>query len=245
MQENTGATEEKQSVLRQIYTCGLYLEKNPDWHVYESPWKATQIMRMLKQNNLAPESICEIGCGAGEVLRQLQKQLDEKCTFWGYDISPQAIAIANTRTNEKLHFKLADILQEPSTHHDLILVMDVLEHIEDRFGFLRGIRDRAEYKIFQVSLNISLQTILRKNALLKVRELYGMVNYFTKELLLQTLKDAGYEIADYFYTASGTEIPSKELLHNLVKYPRKILFALNQDAAARILGGYRLLVLTR
>ena len=244
MLENVSKTIEEQSALREIYTSGLYLEKNPDWHIYASPWKAAQIMRMLKQNNLSPESICEVGCGAGEVLRQLQIQLDEKCTFWGYDISPQAIAMANTRTNEKLHFKLADILQEPPTRHDLILVMDVLEHVEDRFGFLRGIQDRAEYKIFQVSLNISVQTVLRKNGLLKVRERYGMVNYFTKDLLLQTLRDAHYEIVDYFYTTS-IHIPSKELIPNLVKYPRKILFALNQDAAARILGGYRLLVLTK
>jgi 2-polyprenyl-3-methyl-5-hydroxy-6-metoxy-1,4-benzoquinol methylase len=245
MQENMAVTEEKQSVLRDIYTKGLYLEKHPDWHVNESAWKAAQIMRILKQNNLSPESICEVGCGAGEILRQLQNQLDEKCTFCGYDISPQAIALANTRANEKLHFKEADILQELPARHDLILVMDVLEHIEDRYAFLRDIQSRAEYKIFHVSLTISLQTVMRKNGLLKVREVYGMVNYFTKELLLQTLKDAGYEIIDSFYTTGCTDVPSKELVRNLVKYPRKMLFALNQDAAARILGGYRFLVLTR
>jgi 2-polyprenyl-3-methyl-5-hydroxy-6-metoxy-1,4-benzoquinol methylase len=239
------ASEEKPSSLREIYTSGLYQEKHPHWHVEESPWKARQILRMLQQNRLSPGSICEIGCGAGEILRQLQMHLDEKCTFWGYDISPQAIAMANTRANERLHFKLADILQEPPVRHDLILMMDVLEHIEDRFGFLRDIQGRAEYKMFHVSLTLSLQTVWRKNGLLKVREVYGMVNYFTKELLLQTLKDAGYEIVDCFYTAGCTDLPSKEFMHNLVKYPRKLLFALNQDAAARILGGYRLLVLAR
>jgi SAM-dependent methyltransferase len=245
MSENSVVTSEKQSTLRQIYTSGLYLEKHPDWHVYESEWKVQQIMRMLKQNKLSPESVCEVGCGAGEVLRLLQKQLDEKCTFQGYDISPQAIALANTRVNEKLHFKEADILKEPFVHNDLILVMDVLEHVEDRFVFLRGIRDRADYKLFHVSLNISVQAVVRKNGLLRMRENYGMVNHFSKELLLQTLKDAGYDIVDYFYTTSCTDIPSKELVRNLVKYPRKLLFALNQDVAARILGGYRLLVLAR
>jgi SAM-dependent methyltransferase len=245
MEKNMAATDEKSSTLRQIYTSGLYLEKHPDWHVYMSPWKAAQILRMLKQNNLSPENICEIGCGAGEVLRQLQNQLDEKCRFWGYDISPQAIALANTRANERLHFKEADILEEPPAHHDLILIIDVLDHIEDRFGFLRGIRDRADYKMFQVSLTISLQTVWRTNGLLKMRENYGIVNYFTKELILQTLKDAGYEIVDFFYTSSSTDVPSKEFVPKLVKFPRKMLFALNQDAAARILGGYRLLVLTR
>lgn len=238
-------TEKKSSILREFYTNGPYLKKNPKWHVYESPWKAAQIMRMLKQNNLSPETICEIGCGAGEVLRQLQQQLDEKCTFWGYDIAPQAIDMANTRTNEKLHFKVADFLEEPPTRHDLILVIDTLGQIEDRFGFLRGIQDRAEYKLFQISLTISLQTVWRKNGLLQFREAYGMVNHFTKELLLQTLKDAGYEIIDYFYTSSSTDLPSNNLMSKLIKYPRKMLFALNQDAAAHILGGYRLMVLTK
>ena len=244
-QANGTMTEEKPSELQKIYTTGIYLEKHPDWHVEESPWKAEQIMRMLKQNNLSPESVCEVGCGFGEILRQLQQQLDEKCTFWGYDISPQAIAVAKSRENERLHFKAADILKEPPTRHDLILVMDVLEHIEDRFGFLRGLQDRAEYKLFHVSLTISLQTVLRRNGLLKVRETYGMVNYFTKEILLQTLKDAGYEIVDYFYTTGCTDIPSKEFARNLIRYPRKFLFALNADLTARILGGYRMLILTK
>ncbi|HVB75218.1 MAG TPA: hypothetical protein VNE38_16830 [Ktedonobacteraceae bacterium] len=35
--------------LEEVYTSGEYLEKNPTWHVEESPWKAKQIMRMLAQ----------------------------------------------------------------------------------------------------------------------------------------------------------------------------------------------------
>ena len=33
--------------LEDMYKSGEYLEKNPTWHVEESPWKARQIMRML------------------------------------------------------------------------------------------------------------------------------------------------------------------------------------------------------
>ncbi len=70
-------------MLEQIYTDGAYLEKNPDWHIEEFPWKAEQIMPMLKRNHLSRASVCEVGCGAGEILRQLQEQMDRECTFLG------------------------------------------------------------------------------------------------------------------------------------------------------------------
>lgn len=238
-------TDENHSALLDIYTSGLYLKNHPEWHVEESPWKAQQILRMLKRQHLDPRMICEVGCGAGEILRQLQMQLDPECSFWGYDISPQAIEMAKTRENERLHFKVADILHETDAYFDLLMLMDVLEHIEDRYGFLRKLKPKAEYKLFHSSLTISLQTVLRSRGLLNVREVYGMVNYFTKEVFLQTLKDAGYEIIDCFYTTSCTDLPTHVLSKKLMKLPRRLMFALNQDLAARVLGGYRLLVLAK
>jgi len=106
-------------------------------------------MRMLMQHQITPSTVCEIGCGAGEILRQLQDKLDQKCMFWGYDISPQAIDMAQGKVNERLQFKLADIQEEHGKAFDLILVMDVLEHIEDRFGFLynQGVRQNSELLI--------------------------------------------------------------------------------------------------
>src|SRR5256885_2163026 len=82
-----------------LYTTGEYLKKNPTWHVEESPWKAKQILHMMARQMLTPTKICEIGCGVGEVLKQLQDQMDTSCQFWGYDISPQAIQLATPRAN--------------------------------------------------------------------------------------------------------------------------------------------------
>ncbi len=91
-------------MFKELYTSGEYLEKNPTWHVEESPWKAKQILRMMKQNSISPRTICEVGCGAGEVLKQLQERMDPACSFWGYEISPQAFELCKPRANEKLHF---------------------------------------------------------------------------------------------------------------------------------------------
>ena len=53
-----------------IYRDGSYLKLNPSWHVEESSFKVRQIVRMLKQQNLYPATVCDVGCGAGAVLSE-------------------------------------------------------------------------------------------------------------------------------------------------------------------------------
>jgi hypothetical protein len=171
--------------------------------------------------------------------------MSSDCLFWGYDISPQALDLAQSRANERLHFKLADIRQEPTTFYDLLLVMDVIEHVEDCFGFLREIKPKGRYKILHIPLDLSVQTLLRPNGLLKVRHAYGHLHYFTKETALATLRDTDYEVLDYFYTSRAIEMPTHELPRKLLKLPRRFLGAINQNMAAHLLGGWSLLVLAQ
>src|SRR5947209_6696699 len=128
-----------------LYTSGQYLEKHPTWHSEESPWKVRHILPMLRRHHLTPNTICEVGCGAGEVLRLLQMRMSDTCTFWGYDISPQAFEMCKGKANAQLHFKLADIRQEQDAFFDLLLVLDVIEHLEDYFSFLRDLKSKSRY----------------------------------------------------------------------------------------------------
>ena len=227
-----------------VYLDGDYLLKNPAWHVEESPWKARQIMRMVRQNNLCPKRICDVGCGAGEVLSQLQKVLDDDCEFWGYDISPQAINFAQARANQKLHFKLSALEKEDTTHFDLVLLLDVMEHVEDCWTLLRQLKTRSNYKICHIPLDLSVQTIFRPNGLVKRRDLYGHLHYFTKQTALRLVKDTGYEILDYFYTPRSMDLGSG-IGEKLLNIPRRLLSPFSQEFAARVLGGFSLLVLAQ
>lgn len=227
-----------------IYTNGEYLKMNPNWHSEESPWKAQQIIRMLKQNNLLPRTICEVGCGAGEVLRQLHERLDSAHHFCGYEISPQAFAMCKMRTRDRLHFRLADIRREKEVFFDLMLVLDVIEHLEDYFSFLRDLRSKSNYKIFHIPLDLCVQTVLRKNGILKRRDLYAHIHYFTKDTALRTLVDVGYELIDHFYTPRMIDLPI-DRQQTILRVPRKICFALHPDLTVRTLGGFGLLVLAR
>jgi cyclopropane fatty-acyl-phospholipid synthase-like methyltransferase len=231
-------------VAQSLYTSGQYLKTNPTWHVEESSWKVSHILPMLKRHHLEPSTICEAGCGAGEVLRLLQENMSEACTFWGYDISPQALEMCKQRANERLHFKLADITQEQEVFFDLILVLDVIEHLEDYFRFLRDLKPKSRYKLFHIPLEISVQGALRGKIFLRNRDIHGHLHPFSKETALRTLEDAGYEVLDYSYSPEY-EMYTSLLQTNLMKLPRKLLFALHQDWAVRILGGSRILVLAQ
>jgi cyclopropane fatty-acyl-phospholipid synthase-like methyltransferase len=225
-----------------IYKDGEYLKKNPTWHVEESPFKAKYIREILRRNNLSPKTVCEAGCGAGEVLRQLQLQMGADCEFWGYEISPQAIHFCRSRENDRLHFKLADLGKERGVNFDLLLVLDVVEHLEDYFTFLREIRPQAKHKIFHFPLDISVQAVVRERGLMTRREQHAHLHYFSKDTALQTLKDTSYQVLDYFYLPRSNEI-GPTLLQIAFSFPRAISFAIHKDLAVRVLGGYSLLIL--
>lgn len=226
-----------------IYKGTAYLEKNPSWHVEESPFKAKYILRALARNHLSPATICEIGCGAGEVLKQLQEKMGAGCEFWGYDISPVAQRLIEPRLNDKLHFKLADPSKEDN-YYDLLLVLDVIEHVEDYFAFLRSLRPIARHKLFHFPLDMSVQAVIRKNGMMKRRVDHAHLHYFTKELALAALADTGYDIQDYFYLPRSNEI-GPSLAQKAFRLPRAALYALHRDFAARLLGGYSFMVLAR
>lgn len=228
-----------------MYEDGTYLENNPTWHEEDSPWKAKQINKILKKNNIIPSSVCEIGCGAGEILKCLANEYGPRVVFSGYEISPQAFEICRKKEKPNLYFFLKDLFAQEDLTFDVVMAIDIIEHIEDYFGFLRKLKNRGTYKIFHIPIDVSVLTVLFGFHELKCRSLSGHIHYFTKETALATLKDTGYEVIDYFYTKVTLELPSINWKENLLKLPRRLFFSIHQDLAVRILGGFSLLVLAK
>ncbi|SRR5258707_11267814 len=241
--------------ITELYASPDYLKNNPDWHVGASPWKASVMLQAIKRNDLHPRSVCEIGCGAGEILRILQANLDQGCDFRGYDIASAAIALAKERENELLHFSLGDVREDRNYFCDLILIIDTLEHFENCFELLRDIKPKSTYKIFQLPLDISVRSVLG-NKLPEYRHATGHLHFFTKDIALEVVRDAGYEILDAFYAIEpfrGIGIKPypfpldqiRTVVRALQRLPLLALYALHKDFAARVFGNWKLIVLAK
>ncbi len=230
---------------KNIYKSGEYFSKHPTWHAEDSPYKASQILKGIQRNNLRPKTICDIGCGAGEVISNLFLELSEDTNFFGYEISPQAYEVCKEKERERLNFLFMDFLSENSnTTYDLILAIDVFEHVENYMGFLRKLRSRGTNHIFHIPLDMNVLSVVRDHPIVHSRKEVGHLHYFSKNTALMTLKDCGYKIVDYFYTAGVLEKSGGSLKHRLFYIPRKTAFKINKDMAASFLGGFSLMVIT-
>jgi len=234
-----------QSASNCAYDNGVYLTNNPTWHEEDSLWKADNIIELIRRNRLEPSSVAEVGCGAGGVLKGVSDALPSvSCT--GFEISSQAYEICRNKIAPRLSFEHADLLSvDLSKPYDILLAIDVFEHVEDYIGFLRKIKLKGEYKIFHIPLDLSVQAVFRKSPILYSREKYGHLHHFTKEIALSTLEVAGYEVVDVGYTSGSIELGGLPWRTNILKFPRRLLYMINPDLAVRLLGGFSLLVLAK
>ncbi len=225
-----------------MYRDGTYGKNNPNWHQEESPWKARQVIEALGRNSISPSTVCDIGCGAGEVLRILSESLPAGVVCSGYDISPQAHELSSRKARPNLSFHLSD-MPDGDERYDLILALDIVEHVEDYIGFLRRLKSRARYKLLHIPLDLAVQRLLRISTLLDDMERVGHLHFFTKETALAALQRAEYRIIEASFIPKRIDLSLGGRKAQFLKLPRKALFAMNRDLASRLFGGWSLSVL--
>jgi len=230
--------------MRDMYESDRYLKNNPTWHEEDAPWKAGHIVRMLRRNKVPAGTLAEVGCGTGDVILNLAASFPD-ATCHGYEISPAAFERAKPKETARTSFSLSDLTVQTDKMFDVVLAIDVFEHVEDYIGFLKRLRQVGTHKVFHIPLDISVQSVFRSNPIMNLRSNVGHIHYFYKETALAALTDCGYEIVDFEYTASRLELPNQSFSSRLMRLPRRLAFALNRDFAVRLLGGYSLLVLAR
>ena len=222
-----------------LYATDRYLDlTGGTWHLEDSPFKAKYVARLVARNNLDVHSVCEIGCGAGGVLAERQARWPVETDFVGYEVSPQAHAISAKNARGNLRFVLGNAFDlQPQT--DLVLVMDVVEHVEDCFDFLRSSRNLGKFKIYHIPLEVTCTAALR--------DLYGRgyevghIHHFSLSSALAALRYTDHKIVDYLLTPVAFE-RARHARTRLANLFRRLLPA---ALATRILGGYSLMVLAQ
>jgi SAM-dependent methyltransferase len=239
-------THKRWTQLENMYQDGQYLANNPSWHEQDSRKKAEWIEFLLKTGGVSPKSVAEVGCGAAGILRELSAKFRD-CRFEGWDVSPQAVTLARSRSMPGIEVHQGDIL-EAGRKWDLVLAIDVLEHMENPAEFLRESRRICRHIVIHLPLDLSVQTVARGWPLLDRRKNLGHLHLFTRGLARAMVESNGWEIVQERYTGGALELPIggglREVFKNrILRLPRRLLFAVSPHLAVRILGGWSILLL--
>lgn len=104
-----------------------------DWYYPKNKWEFDQAIGLVREHN--PQSVLEVGCGAGEFLHRLTGCADKVV---GVDINEHAIATARSKglnvTNQSLA-KMSDTF-------DMIFMFQVLEHLDAPGVFIADVLAR-------------------------------------------------------------------------------------------------------
>jgi len=223
-----------------IYTDGTYAANNPTFHADHCDWKARQVAAILRDNNITYSRLVDVGCGSGGVVRYFAATHPE-AMHYGVDISPQALALCKqypAPSNAQFSSEF-----DPNVHPDVVTLLDVLEHVENPWEFLRRFR-AVPYVVIHFPLDAHVLGILRGTPM-RLRQDVGHIHLFTRETALSFVRECGLTVIDERFTPGALELPKRRPIGNRLNPLRRVLFAFAPHLAARTLGGFPLLVLTK
>jgi len=229
---------------KDIYNDSSYFANNPTWHEEDAAFKVANILKVLDGNLSDFNAVCEVGCGSGAILVQMSKHFPKTSSWTGYDISQNAIDIANKKTSSKLNFKLKEItLEDEAVNYDLMLVIDVIEHLENYFSFLDAIVSRSQYFVLHIPLDMSLWSLLREGILIESKNRVGHIHNFTEDFIKSILQDHGFHIIKQIYTEPISKAENGK--QHLVNFIRKTLHLISPRLSSKIVGGYSIMLLAK
>ena len=174
------------------YTDGTYLVDNPSWHEEDAPWKLTHILRALRAAHMEKFSrVLDAGCGSGGIINAWAAQAPDG-QFTGWDISPQAHALAVKNAPANVRFVCADA--PPAGPFDVVLAIDVIEHLSDPAAWLAQVAARAPLLVLHVPLDLSFRSFLFPSLLECERKAVGHIHFFTARALKKFLREQNYKI---------------------------------------------------
>ncbi len=229
----------------ELYTGRDYALQHPNWHREHSDWKAAQVRGILQRNGLAPRTVVEVGCGAGGILAALQRELDPAVGFTGYEIAPEALKLAAPLANARLRFVLGDLIALAPPPADVLLAIDVAEHVEDYLGFLRALRPRAQAHVFHLPIDLTVLSGMQPHRLQWAFDSVGHLHYFTAETALQALRNSGYRVADWCLTSVELDLPLAPGQQQRLRLLRRLGRRISPVWTSRVIGGFSLLALCR
>lgn len=182
-------------------------------------------LRFVRSLPERPVDILELGCGGGFVLTEICSRVEVN-TALGIDLSETHVESANALRaavlpDKALRFEVGDASEMASgSHYDIILLMDVLEHIDDVKPVLDFVRTHLKS---DGVLLVSVPTPLYPHVF--GRKFHEQIGHVRDGYMLQSLKEAcsDFVVESYKYSTGPLAIPFCAFYYRVAtRLPRKL-----------------------
>lgn len=163
-------------------------------------WKAVNMANLLLRNskNEPIRSVCEIGGAEGIVLNTVGKLIDA-AEMVNYDLS-SAFCEAGEFAYPEIKF-INEEFGQRETVYDLIVLSDIVEHVENESDFLNMVSTRCRFAVFKIPIEKCLTTsdlFSRLRGRSKPENLRYGPTHINGHLRGYTLNQARTSVARYF-----------------------------------------------
>lgn len=141
--------------------------------------------------------VLDVGCGNGALSYDVAKKAKKVV---GIDLNEKNISFAKERySKENIQYICGDVLKDlPNEKFDVIIMSNVLEHIENRVEFLGRMREKAAKFLIRVPMiNRDWITLYKKEMGMDYRLDKGHFVEYTLESFEEELRRAGLKNKDY------------------------------------------------
>jgi len=92
--------------------------------------------------------------------------------------------------------------------------------------------------VFHIPIDLSASTVLHGYPLVNARSKVGHIHYYSKDLVIATLRDCGFEIVHWSYSGAGMNASRPTLKTQMAMWQRSVLYAFHKDKGVRVISGY-------
>lgn len=185
------------------YEENIWGSSNASIHLESKRHISLGLRRFLKIRHDKGARVLEVGCGTGIFLRSLKHYRPDLEAF-GCDISKTAIDTAKENKEQNIYYEVADahVLPYEERTFDIVVMMDVLEHLELIEVVLQQVKRVLKEKgVFYLLVpceanKFTLHWLMWK---LKIghnlkKRYAGHIQRFTRKDIHKFIKDAGFKI---------------------------------------------------
>lgn len=143
------------------------------------------------------DNVLDIGCGNGALTYDVAKKAGQ---VMGIDLNEKSISFARQRySGENIEYICGNVLNDlPDERFDVVILSNVLEHIEERVQFLKHLREMAPKFLIRVPMiNRDWITMYKKEVGLDYRLDKEHYVEYTLETFEKELKEGGLGIQHY------------------------------------------------